>query len=180
MERKIIELFLGSAETEICPEKHLHTNKPIAISAGQWDSLGLQTPCTLVISTPHEEAVSFTLYGHLEFPLLFMRKNLCLLLSRYFPQVLLSLMAILPYYVYFPGSQGMLMSVKPTFLSVAGFRVMVRAVDCKHANQTPSAQEAACRNRQLFCSMQCCLGRGSSCRSKFPGLMMIRGPPKYT
>lgn len=77
----------------------------------------------------------------------------------------------------------MLMNVKPTLLSVAGFPVWLEqwTAASAHANQAPSAQEAACRNRQLFCSMQGCLGRGEQLqRSKFPGFMMIRDPPKYT
>lgn len=59
----------------------------------------------------------------------------------------------------------MLMNVKPTFRSVAGFPNVVEqwTAASTHANQAPSAQEAARRNRQLFCSMQGCLGRGSSC-----------------
>lgn len=126
---EIIKLFLGSAETKICPRNICIPISQLPSSAGRSDSLELQTCWTLVIFI-HIKRMSLLPFMATGFFLSCWWEESPSLLSRYFPQVLLSLMAILPYYVYFPGSQRMLMNVKPTFLSVAGFPNVVRAVDC--------------------------------------------------
>lgn len=124
-----ITLFLGSAETKICLRNMCIPTSQLRSSAGWWDSLELRTCWTPVIST-HIKKLFLLPFLVTGFFLSCWWEESLSLLSRYFPQVSLSLMAILPYYVYFPGSQRMLMNVKPTFLSVAGFPNVVRAVDC--------------------------------------------------
>ena len=57
------------------PEKHLHTNKPIAIQCRTVRLLRVADPLHPGHLHAHEEAVSFTLYGHLDFPLLLMRRT---------------------------------------------------------------------------------------------------------
>lgn len=179
---EIIKLFLGFTETKMCLMNICLPTSQLRSNAGRWESLELPTCWTYAIST-HIKSLSLLPFMATEFFLSCWWEKSLSLLSRYFPQVLLSLMAILSYYVYFPGSQRMLMNVKPTFLSVAGFPNVVReqwTAASTHANQAPSAQEAACRNRQLFCSMQGCLGRGSSCREVNSQGLWWLGAPQST
>ena len=60
------------------PEKHLHTNKPTAIQRRTVGALSAADPLHPGRLHSHEEAVSFTLYGHLDFSSALDEKNLCL------------------------------------------------------------------------------------------------------
>lgn len=75
MERKIVELFLGSAETEICLRNICILISQLRSSAGQWDPLALQTRYTLVVSTHMKRLSLSPCMGIWIFPLLLMRRT---------------------------------------------------------------------------------------------------------
>lgn len=105
MERRIVEMFLGYAETEICLRNICILISQLRSSAGQWDSLGLQTCYTLAVSTHMKRLSLSPCVGICMFPLLLMRRT-SVFIGQIFPSSVAPLNGSFSLLCVFPREPG--------------------------------------------------------------------------